>query len=425
MNRTITFITLLIAGALGVTGCTVKDVDQAPLAGPSTLFHSIRMSATSDTLTQNGSDFTDISITSLSPTGQSENVQLRAQIFVDGIAMDFGTLSTKTATTPTTIRYTAPSSSALAAQVPTTVTIMVTPAVSGDFRGDESQTRQIDIRVLPQGIILPTNPDLVAAFTFSPASPQAFQVVTFDASTSTNGTTACGTACTYSWNFGDGSFGAGITATHVYRAVTTVPVLLTVTDIRGAQATTTRSVTVTNPVQPTGQFTLSPASNQSTNTDILFNAANVQWAGRTIVRYDWTFGDGSSGSGVQITHRYTGAGTYTVVLTLTDDLGAQGQLAAQTITVTTLGGLTANIVASTSSPRVNQRVVFDATSSVPSAGTYIVNYRFIYGDGGEELSDNPIQSHTYTSTGTFPVTVVVTDNNGKTASKSITLTVAP
>lgn len=423
MKRTTTFITLFIAGALALTGCTVKDVDQAPLAGPSTFFHSIRMSATSDTLTQNGSDFTDISITSLSPTGQSETVPLRAQIVVDGIAMDFGTLSTKTPTTPTTIRYTAPPSSSLAAQVPTTVTIMVTPAISGDFRGDESQTRQIDIRVLPQGVILPTNPSLVAAFTFSPATPQSFQVVTFDASTSTNGTTACGTACTYSWNFGDGSLGSGITTTHIYRTVTTIPVTLTVTDIRGAQATLSKSLTVTNPAQATGVFTLSPSTGLSTNTDILFNAANVQWAGRTIVSYNWAFGDGTSGSGVQTTHRYTGAGAYTVVLTLTDELGAQVQLASQTVTVTTLGGATARIIASTANAAVNQRVVFDATGSTPSGGARLVSYRFIYGDGGDELTDNPIQSHSFSAIGNYPVTVVITDSNGKSATASVTVKV--
>ena len=113
--RTTTFVSLLGAAALAaVAGCTVKDVDQPALAGPSTFAHSIIMVADRDTLTQNGVDFTDIRITSLGPDGQSENIPLRAQIFVDGVAQDFGTLSTKTPITPTTIRYTAPPASTLA-----------------------------------------------------------------------------------------------------------------------------------------------------------------------------------------------------------------------------------------------------------------------------------------------------------------------
>ncbi|MFQ5852452.1 MAG: PKD domain-containing protein, partial [Candidatus Binatia bacterium] len=44
----------------------------------------------------------------------------------------------------------------------------------------------------------------------------------------------------------------------------------------------------------------------------------------TIVSYDWSFDDSSSGSGVSVTHSYAAAGLYDVVLTVTDDLGAQG-----------------------------------------------------------------------------------------------------
>ena len=53
--RTTTFVPLLGAAALAaVAGCTVKDVDQPALAGPSTFAHSITMVADRDTLTQNG-----------------------------------------------------------------------------------------------------------------------------------------------------------------------------------------------------------------------------------------------------------------------------------------------------------------------------------------------------------------------------------
>ena len=62
-----------------LTGCTVKDVDQPPLAGPSTFVHSIIMVADRDTLTQNGVDFTDIRVTSTGPDGQSEAMTLWPQ----------------------------------------------------------------------------------------------------------------------------------------------------------------------------------------------------------------------------------------------------------------------------------------------------------------------------------------------------------
>jgi hypothetical protein len=135
--RITTFVSLLgVAALAAVAGC-VKDVDQPALAGPSTFAHSIVMVADRDTLLQNGVDFTDIRITSLSPDGTSQNVQLRAQIYIDGVANDFGTLSSKSPITPATIRYTAPPAAPVtAAQVPTTVTIGVTLASGGDFRGE-------------------------------------------------------------------------------------------------------------------------------------------------------------------------------------------------------------------------------------------------------------------------------------------------
>ena len=41
-----------------------------------------------------------------------------------------------------------------------------------------------------------------------------------------------------------------------------------------------------------------------------------------IADYDWTFGDGSGAGGAAVTHTYTSAGVYTVVLKVTDDDGA-------------------------------------------------------------------------------------------------------
>jgi PKD repeat protein len=423
--RTTTSFALLGAAALAVlAGCTVKDVDAPALAGPSTFAHSIVLVADRDSLTQNGSDFTDIRVTSLGPSGQSENIPLRAQVYVDGVAQDFGTLSTKNPITPTTIRYTAPPASTIAtSQVPTTVTIHFTPTSSGDFRGEFA--RQIDINLIPQGVILPSNPNLAPNFTFTPTSPQAFQTVSFDASTTTNNGAACGIQCMYSWDFGDGTSATGITTTHAFRTVSIFQVKLTVTDARGASATATQSVTVTTPTPPTATFTVSPTP-APVNVDVFFNASasRAVGPGRNIVSYAWAFGDGSTGSGVTVSHRYQGAGTFSVVLTVTDDAQATAQ-ATQSLTVgSTASGANAALTVTPSSPKPGQRVALDATASTPSTGAVIVSYKFDYGNGTVETTNNPVQSATYAA-GNYVASVEITDSNGKTSTKVVAFTVAP
>ena len=418
------YVSLLgIAALIASAGC-VKDVDAPALAGPSTFANSIIMVAERNTLTQNGADFTDIRVTALGPDGQSLSIPLRAQIYVDGVPNDFGTLSTKTPITPTTIRYTAPPSPTLAStQVATTVTLVVTPSNAGDFRGEFS--RQLDIQLLPQGIILPSNPNLIANFTFTPASPQAGQTVAFDAATSTNNGTACLTQCTYEWNFGDGRSATGLTTTHSFRNSGTFPVTLTVTDARGAATSKTTSVTVASPTPPTGTFTVSPTP-APTNVDVFFNASSVQWPGRTITSYEWDFGDGTRGSGLTTTHRFAGVGTYSVILTVTDSAGTRMQLAPVAVQVGAAGSNGQAAFSITPNPaRVGQQVVFNASASTPSTGGSIVRYRFSYGDGTVEDSTNPVQSHTYGAAGTTIVTVETTDSNGKSSTATQTLTINP
>ena len=71
-----------------------------------------------------------------------------------------------------------------------------------------------------------------------------------------------------------------------------------------------------------------------------------------------------------------------------------------------------------------RRVLADASASTPGTGATIVSYRFDYGDGSTpEIVTNPVQSHTYTGPGTFIVQVEITDSNGKTASKTVSITV--
>ena len=320
--RTIKLSAIAALAATAFAACTIKDVDTPAFSGPSSMARTIIMTADRDTLLQDGVSEAAIRITAQVQPGQSENVRLRAQVFVDGVAQDFGTLSNKNPITPTTIFFRAPAAPTTSAgQVPTLVTIRVTPEDQGDFRSEV--TRELDLMVIPPGVILPTNPTLIADFTFTPAQPKVGDIITFNASTTTNRGTSCGQACSYSWNFGDGTTASGLFPTHTYRRIGTYQVTLTVTDSRGAQASTVQGVPVAEPAEPTTvEFDFSP-TDPAPGQIVFFNASASKAApGRTIVSYDWNFGDGTFGTGELESHVFHAPGTYKVTLRVTDDVGA-------------------------------------------------------------------------------------------------------
>src|SRR2546426_730402 len=80
-----------------------------------------------------------------------------------------------------------------------------------------------------------------AAFQFSPATIYIVVSVTFDGSGSTD---PDGTIASYSWAFGDGSFGTGVQTSHAYARKGTFGVELTIVDNLGLSNRTTRSVVV-------------------------------------------------------------------------------------------------------------------------------------------------------------------------------------
>jgi PKD repeat protein len=70
---------------------------------------------------------------------------------------------------------------------------------------------------------------------------------------------------------------------------------------------------------PVASFTAS-----CTDLTCSFDASGSSDADGSVVRYDWNFGDGTTGTGQTSTRTYAAAGSYTVRLTVTDDRGATG-----------------------------------------------------------------------------------------------------
>ncbi|HQZ39385.1 MAG TPA: PKD domain-containing protein [Vicinamibacterales bacterium] len=418
----------MLALAVVAASCTVKDTDAPALAGPSELALSLSLQALPDSIYQDGSSQSSVTIDARGPNSQPvRGVSLRVDMEVGGVMADFGTLSARTVVTGddglARVIYTAPPAP-LDPTAGTVVTLLVTP-IGGDYRGEVN--RQVDIRLIPRGVILPPNGAPQAAFTFSPSTPQMFQTISFDASGTQDEGVPCGTRCSYQWTFGDGDTASGQVVPHEYRAAGSYVVSLRVVDERGQSAQITKPLQVAAGTPPTAAFTFSP-DNPAVSQDIFFNAGESHSAassGRRIIYYDWDFGSGRTANGMTVAKRYDTAGKYTVTLTVTDDAFQQDTESKQ-ITVGASGtGPVASLVVSPTGPRVGQAVVLDGTgSSGPSA---IVEYRFSYGDGTPDPppQTTPTRPHTYGATGTYVARLTVLDSAGRTATTTVNVTVVP
>lgn len=197
---------------------------------------------------------------------------------------------------------------------PETITLTV-----GDGTYTDSTTHSITVDNPPS-----------AAFTTTTTHPTATFPVSFNGSSSSE---SGGSIASYSWNFGDGSTGAGAAPSHTFAKPGTYNVVLTVTDQDGHTASVAHTLSVAaKKGVPTAGFNVNPAK------PVALSRANFSGSpstdiGSTLVSYAWNFGDGGTASGISAAHTYGRPGAYHVTLTVRD---ATGVSASSTRTVTVL-----------------------------------------------------------------------------------------
>jgi chitodextrinase len=295
---------------------------------------ALHVQALPDVLPHDGVSQSTIQIEALGPDGRPVRaLAVKLDVLSEGLIVDFGTLSAKTVITGddgrARLTYTAPPKPAESAGFGSIVTILATP-INGDFRG--ALARQVDIRLMPTGVILPPNGAPVPSFIVNPSPVVTFTLVGFDATGTTDEGVPCGTRCIYSWNFGDGGGASGMVVTHEYRVAGSYIVRLTVTDERGQSAFITQTVVVTAAAPPTAAFVFSPTAPLPGQV-IFFNASASRAApGRQIVFYEWDFGSGRFDEGVIVSKGYNTPGAYVVTLKVTDDADQVGTI-SQTVNV--------------------------------------------------------------------------------------------
>ncbi len=242
----------------------------------------------------------------------------------------------------------------------------------------------------------------------SPSSGAIGEPVSFDASASYD---PDGRVVKYSYDFGDGTSpvtGVVAAASHAYTQAGNYVITLTVTDDDGATSSISKQISIADNVPPVAA--LSSPSSGVTSEPVAFDASASYDPDGRVVKYSYDFGDGTppvEGTISGVSHTYTTEGDYIVTLTVTDDDGATNTV-SRLISIASLASVSDPPVACFTGPTTastNEAVFFDASCSTSGSGT-IISYVFDFGDSVTATGE--VVTHTYTTRGTYTVTLTVT-----------------
>jgi len=241
-----------------------------------------------------------------------------------------------------------------------------------------------------------------------------------------NNSTGAGAAgATYNWYLNgvlfDNTTGLVAPGGSTISAVGTYTFMLVAVDASVPCMDTAVQTVVIHPI-PNAGFTFNP-NNQCAGNPVVFT--NTSTGTTTGTTYGWNFGDATTSTQQNPSHTYAAGGTYIVTLIVTNFTGCTS---TYTLSVTALNIPAVNISGDDGDgdtqycllpgdPTTSETVVF---SNFTTGG---VSYTWNFGDGSPTLTTGSTAnvSHTYTSYGTYLVTMTATGPNGCTAVDSLTV----
>jgi|688.fasta_scaffold00232_90 PKD repeat protein len=165
-----------------------------------------------------------------------------------------------------------------------------------------------------------TNQPPVAVITAQPTSGQAPLTVSLSAARSTD---SDGSIVSYQWDLDDNSNPTGIAISHVYSKSRTYKVKLTVKDNKGASSSVTQNITVEASTLGTANSVIGVYKSASQTLKFTFDGSNSTSSTGSVSSYKWNFGDGKTSSSKKLDYTYSKAGTYKIMLTVTNSSGAK------------------------------------------------------------------------------------------------------
>lgn len=247
---------------------------------------------------------------------------------------------------------------------------------------------------------------ITSAFTATPDPTCA----TFGVSTVNNST---GAPIAFEWDMGDGS--PVITDTNVvynYATSGSYTITLITYDPTGCSNpdTTQQNVVIPPPVNIDAGFVTQQVPDCD---DLIVTATDTTLNGSPT--YQWNMGDGSPVLTTQnVTHTYTSAGTYTITMIAVDSATCNiADTATANISVAPPDTIIADF---TISPQFDCNLLIAATNNLSTGDNLL--FTWTMGDGTTLTDTNVV--HTYTTAGTYDVTLVVQDALGCYPASSMT-----
>jgi PKD repeat protein len=298
-----------------------------------------------------------------------------------------------------------------------------------DFKVTLIVTNSNGIKSDPVSVTITVNPAPVnnlspqAKFSATPTSGDVILTVTFtDQSTAAND----GSFITdYQWDFGDGEsvikFDKNPFTYDYTRSGSFVPKLFVKDNLARLSSTfigPTINVNgvVNNPPSPSFQWV---QTSFTPSLKVQFTDTSSDDEG-PLVAWNWNFGDNETSDVQNPEHIYADPGKYRVVLTITDSGGLQ---VSGTIEITVLPPGNNPPIANFNYSQQNRKLEVDFTDTSTDTDGTIVSWNWDFGDTSSDSLQNP--SHTYAFSGTYEVTLKVTDNGGKSSFITKNVTVNP
>ncbi|HII90637.1 MAG TPA: PKD domain-containing protein [Methanosarcina sp.] len=201
----------------------------------------------------------------------------------------------------------------------------------------------------------------------------------------------------WKWTFGDGTTSTKQNPTHKYSKVGRYTVILTATNDNGSN-TVTKTDYIKVITKPIANFTSSVTSGKTP-----FNVAFNDTSTGIPAGWQWSFGDGTSSTQQNPTHKYSRAGLYTVSLTVKNAAGSNTVIKTDYITV--VAKPTVEFSAKPIEGKAPLTVAFNDTSTGSP-----IKWKWIFGDGTTSTKQNP--THKYSKVGRYTVTLTATNGNG-------------